>query len=904
MGIEIKVFKNKNIVYLVLYTITFVIMSAAVFSWFFLNNKSFLWCDDGIFQHFNSLVYYRTYLIDLIKNLFRSGSLNIPLWDFSLGYGGDILTTLNYYVIGDPINLLVLMVPSRFMEAAYSGLILLRLYLAGMTFSIYCWRMQQERFASFVGAFVYVFCAYALFSSVRHPFFIGPMILLPCLFIGIENIFARKGPKTFILMVFLAAISNFYFFYMMSILILVYACIRFFTLYQRPWLITFIKTVFRFMGYYVTGVMMAAIIFLPVVMQLLSSGRAQLDYAIKLLYEPDYYADFFVRFITVRSIGNWTYMGYCSIAIISILTLILTKNKYRELKIALIVLTSFIALPMAGVAFNGFSYNANRWIWGYSFLIAFIITSTMKEVFMLSWKKLTTITIVTVIYSSVVIFIGGKGNENNLKQVCLLLALLAAFITFKCVRERRGASVFVLRGIVLCTVFINIVMNANDMYAPHQRNYIDQFYDANTGISTLNDGAAKAVLGITDPSFYRYEDNPHQQKIMYNSSLQTGLNSMSFYFSLANPNIYNYLKELQTNYSNDFRYIGVDGRTFLGSLASSKYFTVSKGNEAYLPFGYHTVANTAKKDGIKYFAYQNDYVLPFGYTYDKYIDRADYEMLSPTQKQEALLQGSVLTTPDPLMERAVLDFESQKIDYEVKVGKGIQIKDHKIITSRRNASIQLSFSGLDHAELYCGIKGLSYTDSKQPNNEHKKTRRHKFSVLTFKSGKVSKDVAIQTQESIYYTGRSDYTVNMGYDELGKSSIKIVFAKKGMYTMDDITLTCQPMDHYASRITALKQDTLENVEFSTNKVAGNITLNQNKLLCLTIPYSKGWTAYVNGIETPIMNVNTMFTGVFLEPGEHQIQFKYVTPGLKIGMLISMFGGIFFVVICYNEKKNKI
>jgi len=44
----------------------------------------------------------------------------LPQWNFSLGYGGDILTTLHYYVIGDPLDLLSIACPTRYAVYLYS----------------------------------------------------------------------------------------------------------------------------------------------------------------------------------------------------------------------------------------------------------------------------------------------------------------------------------------------------------------------------------------------------------------------------------------------------------------------------------------------------------------------------------------------------------------------------------------------------------------------------------------------------------------------------------------------------------------------------------------------------------------------------------------------------------------
>ena len=97
--------------YLMIYTLCFLITAALVFSAFYLNGQTFVWDSDGVTQHFNALIYYRSWLREILRNLFVEHRLEIPLWDLQIGYGSDILTTLHYYAYGDPLNLLSVFVP-------------------------------------------------------------------------------------------------------------------------------------------------------------------------------------------------------------------------------------------------------------------------------------------------------------------------------------------------------------------------------------------------------------------------------------------------------------------------------------------------------------------------------------------------------------------------------------------------------------------------------------------------------------------------------------------------------------------------------------------------------------------------------------------------------------------------
>ena len=94
--------------YYLLYFILFIVMCFAAFYPFIAEGKSFIWAagvEDGLTQHFESLAYWGHYLREAVKSIF-SGHSSLPMWNMNLGYGGDILSTLNYYAIGDPLNLL------------------------------------------------------------------------------------------------------------------------------------------------------------------------------------------------------------------------------------------------------------------------------------------------------------------------------------------------------------------------------------------------------------------------------------------------------------------------------------------------------------------------------------------------------------------------------------------------------------------------------------------------------------------------------------------------------------------------------------------------------------------------------------------------------------------------------
>ena len=64
------------------------------------------------------------------------------------------------------------------------------------------------------------------------------------------------------------------------------------------------------------------------------------------------------------------------------------------------------------------------------------------------------------------------------------------------------------------------------------------------------------------------------------------------------------------------------------------------------------------------------------------------------------------------------------------------------------------------------------------------------------------------------------------------------------------------------------------------------LPQERLMFFSVPYDKGWRAAVNGVPVLIEKANVGFMAVRVPAGEATIRFDYVTPGLALGVKITL------------------
>lgn len=883
--------------YLTQYTLFYIITVVSVFGYFAVAGKALVLSPthDGYVQHYTSLAYYGQWLREILTNLFVHHKWEVPTWSFSLGYGSDVITTLHYYVIGDPLALLSVAVPARYTEYLYDFLVVLRYYLAGLAFSYYCLKLKKSTRGTMAGAFTYIFCGYALFAF-RHHFFINPMIYLPLLLLGVEKVLKKQRPYLFIGMVAVCAISNFYFFYMIVLMVVTYVIVRLVMLYEKGKLRESCLCILRMFGYAVVGVVLSAIIFLPVVLFFLGDNRGGAGYVFNSMYSFSYFETFLQAFISSKGLESWTFFGYTPITILAII-LLFRKRGNNGLKAGFLILTLFLLFPIFGHVFNGFSYICNRWNFGYGFVVALILTTMWEEFTELTTRELTALGSCTLFYLVASVMLKGKMlDQFRLPAAILVIGYVVVLLgnnkkvqtRIKNYKQLVSAGLFVL-------VLAGIAVNGMNQNAPSKGNYPASFLERGTSWSTITKNQDREIKKIEqekeEQGFFRYTSSGGK-RIIQNASLISGLSSTQYYWSLQNGAISQYLEENANLKNMSFKYWGVDERVFLNTLANVKYYvSTKKSADKIAPFGFEK----NKGDHNGYHIYENTYVLPFGYTYDSYIPRNAYEEMSAVQKQEAMMQGIVLEESPEEVEETKLNFTGKNLSYQVECEKGVTYEDGVFKVARGNKKATLTFEGVRDCELYLEAVGLHYTS--EPGKDRVEAN------LKASANGVSKQINIYTNKHIRYTGRHDFIVNLCYSDKERTKIELVFDSPGEYSYSQLNVVSQPMTQYVKQVEALKVDTLKDVVIGTNSVTGDISLDQSKILCLTIPYSKGWKAYVDGKETELLQANTMYMALPLTEGQHSIELRYQTPGLKAGVMGTGVGVLMLAgIVVYHKRKR--
>ena len=489
------------------YTLWFLITGAFVFGWFAVSGKSMVWKFDGVYQHFNTLAYYGKYLRKILHSLFVEHEFCVPMWDMSIGYGADILTTLNYYAIGDPLTLLSVLVPGSLTEYLYAALIILRFYLAGAAFTAYCRYHQNEGTGVLLGSLVYAFSGFALFCGVRHPYFVNPMIYLPLILIGIDKIFRKEKPWLYVIMVAVSAISNFYFFYMIVLMMVIYAVIRYLMIYKKICIRELVPCLGTFVGWSLLGAGISLPVLLPSAMYVLGTGRMSARNYVPVLYPLAHYAkllnDFFGVDYTMASSRYYTVMGFAPILLVALLALLVRWKKNRELKVGWLILTILLLIPFAGHMINGFSYVSNRWIWAYGMLLSYILVKMYPEFGKLEKKeRMTLLVLGCVVLPAGELILNQYATLHGWIGIGMTMLLTAKIAAPKHIWQQRQTTAF-----FLVTTLVSVAANAYFLFSPNQTNYIGDFREQGAPYAMLTTQAQNEIIqeiGDTD-IFYRYD---------------------------------------------------------------------------------------------------------------------------------------------------------------------------------------------------------------------------------------------------------------------------------------------------------------------------------------------------------------------------------------------------------------
>ncbi len=434
--------------------------------------------------------------------------------------------------------------------------------------------------------------------------------------------------------------------------------------------------------------------------------------------------------------------------------------------------------------------------------------------------------------------------KNNLQTASVILLILYTVLLI-------GLSKFKYKNIakyaILLTVLSELSYFSYQSYNERVPLTKTEFNKDKAGYADGSIKAVKYIKSIDKTPFFRTEKDYQSGNAIHgslNDAMAQNYYGTTSYSSFNQLNYVRFLEETGLIVKNDetsTRWItGFRGYPLLQTFGNVKYHLSKSEHPELEKFGFD---NLARINGITIL--KNRYYLPFGYTYDKYIDFNDFKNLTEyeitLQSLNSLYQdlsrsipandvSSIIEKLKPLIMKKYSDYQSFKDAVKLQIGKNI---DKYIIPIT------------------------------------------KYSTQNFKN-------QIALLNGFIY--EKEFNKNINLKEFKKISPV------------DTTIIVPPQkfnfEIYKNITDKLKQDTLQITSFKQSDIKGKINLSKTKLLFLTIPYDKGWKIKVNDKNETLQRVNIGFSGIVLPKGEHKIELFYVPPYYKITNLITFISVFIF------------
>ena len=852
------------------YTLLFIILFLLVFCSYIFTGRTFVkGTEDGLRQHLVALTWYGNFLRTLLTG-------TVIQWDFNIGEGSDIFQTLSYYVIGDPFTLLSVLFPAKFMYVCYTLISVLKMYCAGLAFMFLCRHFNvKSGVGTLVAALSYTFSAWVIIHGTRHLYFINPMIYMPLIIVGIDRLLTQRKPVLFTVAVAVAAISNLYFFYMIALLTVIYVLALLITKHGKD-VKVIVCDISRLALFAVIGTMMAMVLVLPVLYFFFTDTRTGFS-VIKPFFPPEVYLKLPVMFFVPEGAGYASWMGLSVVVFLGITALVIAKGE-KLLKVLMAVSVLFFLFPIFGQILNGFSYPSHRWCWAFILLCCYVTAKKWDDIVAMARRPLMWAFCLVTGYFIFFHLIYPKEYHRTISFVC------CAFLCIIWLCFSRTERHSVRQAVLILVAILSIVVNAN--YRFIECGWLKTCYPPEK-LSVLLDNEATAIKSLGDTDFYRYSGD----NLTFNANMLAGLSSPQYYWSMTNRNISEYRQSLgRDNNLGYHRYYDYDSRTMMEALSCVRYFYTKNKNR--VPYGFEP----AKLP----YTYKSGYSLPLGYGYSSYILRDNFEKHSELEKQQILMQSLVLDSPVVAVQNRSFRFDDRKISYEIKPSSDIEVDQGKIVVKKENASLRLTFKGFADTETYLCFKNLNFTGKSGYRFYQYSYYRAPFYI---KQTGENREIEFCLPREEYYVDIHDFVFNLGYSKEPKKEVTLTFEKKGTYSFDEMSVICQPFDAFPAQVENLRKDSWTDVHFGINRVSGSVDFSADKLLLISIPFAKGWNAFVDGQKRELLRGNIMNMALPIEKGEHQIELVYETPLLKPGFFISLTTIILFTVFMLIKRQRE-
>lgn len=696
--------------------------------------------------------------------------------------------------------------------------------------------------------------------------------------IAVERLLQSKKWRMLTVVTAIMLISNYYFAFKTAILSAVYILIRILPHLRRErgGIGRVLREGFALLGACCLGALLSAVVLVPVGIAFLDSSRSTVygGYSASLFhYEWTHYAKIFLSFCAPGvTVGCWTFMGFSPLVLAALLDLYAPRREgmmparkmlRNGLRVALILTALFLCIPLCGKIFNGFSYVTNRWSYGFSFAMSaavalwFLRFESGEDV---SFRKQG---VCMLLYALVQLAAAAHFGWKMLVGAASVAAFGALLVWCgRRMQKKRETVVRICVGLTALCCAINAFVTAATQDGFKKQNVLAQIQASPAG-----------EVELAQQGFYRLDtgmdtDN-HAPLLDYYGT--------GFYWSVIPDWVSRYYQDLQLgSLAFSYRLNALGGDSALLALSSTKYSVRNEQQNTVLPYGAELVS-----EGQGARLYRNPYALDLGYVYHAQLSQSEYAALNPLEKRMALLGCAVVPDGEalnlPVYQSAV---EIESADWTLQAADGAVLESERL-RGKAGDSVTLQFKRGQDAESY-----LCFADCEAAYSDGQ------VAALEAIASTGTNLMAVANRASNFYFEQQGICTSLGSGNGQTDTVTLRFWEDGDIRFSDLRIYNLPMRAYRAQLEELKKESLRGVQLGNNRVTGSVKLESDGVLQIAVPYGKGWTARVDGKAARVdgkaarlMRCGGMYMGVALDAGEHHLELRYCTPGLKAGAVIS-------------------
>ncbi len=888
------------------YTVFFLFLMAGMFLPFFLTGRSMVWNIDGRSQYFPQIVYLRRYLREFFSGLLQ-GDAAVRFYDFAIGMGEGILVAARLH----RLDFLSVLFSVDKLGVFYTFLILLRLYFSGMAFSAYCRYRQLENRAILIGNVVYLSSGFAMRRVPMHPFFGIAMIMLPLMLLGVEKVIEEGKCRLLITVVAASFLATYYYAYMCTIVVGIYFLLRWpqtrCSRFTSGKISLFFIKILHIIGSWIVGVGMVSVILVPLFGHLFSSDRVKIERTEVSLfrYPLKYIGNLLLSFITPNiEAGYNTRLNFIALVIPVLIVLFFQRiSKLTSLRLAILAEAIGLLVPGVGLVMGAFGNVSNRW----TFLIAFTLAYAAVHVVQTgpAYGKIPNrvLGIVTLLYLAGTLVFTVMGScwgisvSYRLNVACGCVSLIVTTgIMF--LMDWKKVSYASHCYILLAVSVFSAIMMGVITYLPGLNGTVKEYmkWDA---LPSFYDNQPEAILNEAhDGSFFRVETG-FDHSTSLNSSLYHEYYGISEFNSVMNAELQHFLLELESpGIVNTVKVMSMDARAICENLASVRYY-LTRSNDKILPYGFEKLKDSA--DGA-YTLYENRTPLHFAYTNNCFISESEYEKLNTAGKQQTLNKAVILddavSGDIPLKQVSGTEIlQTKEQNLYVNVEKENVSSEGQVASTSFGYDLkqdgELSFHCKQRAgcECYLRITGISYEDANEPDDDE---------CLVISCGSGAKTLYLRSPENAYYVPMENRMIYMGYySKETQDEMHIRLNGKGRCRICGIELVYIPMDSFDEDVNKRNEGGCCNPTITGNQVEGDLEDAGSRFVVLSVLYSKGWKAKVDGKPVPLVRANGCYSGFYVSEGAHHFVLTYKPPYFSVALFLTAFFLLLFIAGCKKK-----